>query len=354
MKFSGLFFLLVIIISKGTISTIAGGSKGKYVNSNDNQSSHTLSQPNQITTDRLDNIYIAESGNHVVTRIDKNGIFSLVAGSYQSGYSGDGGMAVKARFYNPTDVAFDKFGNMFIADGGNNCIRKVNQMGIISTIAGTGKKGPLGDGGPATKATFEFPIALTFDLSGNLLVVERSGNRVRKITAAGVITTLTGTGVPGFSGDGGPASIAQINDPTDIAVDSKNNVYIADNANHRIRRIDPQGKITTFAGTGFAGYSDDGTKARACRMYYPYGIFIDSKDNVYYTDNENALLRKIDKEGTVTTLVGVPGKKGYSGDGGQALKARMSNPGGLTMNKSGDLFLADYGNNAVRKISFQK
>jgi len=154
---------------------------------------------------------------------------------------------------------------------------------------------------------------------------------------------LVGTGTQGFSGDGGPANMAQINDPTDIAVDAKNNVYIADNANHRIRKIDPSGKISTFAGTGFAGYSEDGAKARECRMYYPYGIFIDTKSNVYYTDNENALVRKIDKDGTVTTLAGTPGKTGYSSDGGLAIKAGMFNPGGLAINSTGDLFLADYG-----------
>lgn len=354
MKVFSLFFLLSIIISKSTITTIAGGSKGKYSNSNDKTGSHTLSHPNQISIDAADNIFIAESGNHVVTKMDRNGNFSVVAGSYQGGYSGDGGIAVNAKLYEPTDVAFDGVGNIFIADGGNNCVRKVNQMGVIFTIAGTGKRGFSGDGGPAARATLDFPIALCFDRSGNLLVVERSGHRARKINTLGVITTLAGTGTPGFSGDGGPANRAQINDPTDIAVDAKNNVYIADNANHRIRKIDPSGKISTFAGTGFAGYSEDGSKARECRMYYPYGIFVDAKDNVYYTDNENALVRKIDKESTVTTLAGTPGKSGYSGDGGLAIKARIFNPGGLAINSTRDLFVADYGNNALRKITFIK
>ena len=346
-----LTLLLSIIFSKSTITTVAGGNAKEYSSLRGPASSAALSQPNQVTIDMAGNIYVAECGNHVIRRISKDGTISLVAGNHHGGYSGDGGAAINASLNAPSDIAIDNSGNIYIADGWNNRIRKINPLGIIFTIGGTGLRGSRGDNGAASRATFNFPIALALDHLGNLLVVERAGNRVRKISPGGIVTTLAGTGEAGFSGDGGQAQKAQINDPTDIAVDSKDNIYIADLGNNRIRKISSTGVISTFAGTGFAGYSDDGAMATECRMYRPYGVFIDGHDNVYYSDNENALIRKIDTKGIVTTLSGTPGKGGYSGDGGPALKGKIFNPGGIALDNSGNLFIADFGNNAVRKIT---
>lgn len=345
MKYTALVILLAILLPKRIITTIAGGGKGSA-----RPVAGYLSGPNQVTLDGTGAIYVADCKTQTVKRINKDGSIRVVAGDGEARYNGDGGPALKASMQYPLDVAFDKAGNMYIADGGNHRIRKVDRAGRISTIAGTGQQGHTGDGGPAVKATFNFPIALAIDRQGNILVAERHNHCIRKITPAGTISTFAGTGSEGYSGDGGPAARAQINEPTDVAVDGNNNVYIADLANHRIRKVSSSGQISTFAGTGFDGYSEDGTMATACRMSYPYGVFADDKGNVYYSDNHNALIRMVNAKGVVSTLAGTPGIADYTGDGGLAIKARIFDPGGIAVDKDGTLFFADFGNNAVRRV----
>ena len=168
------------------------------------------------------------------------------------------------------------------------------------------------------------------------------------MSTSGIITTICGNGSAGYSGDGGPATNAMIDGPTDIAIDSKNNIYIADNGNNRIRIINQNGQINTFAGTGADGYDEDGTVATNCKLSHPYGLFIDQKDNVYYSDNGNSIIRKIDKNKVVSTIAGTVGKPGYNGDGGLATKCEIRNPGGIAIDRSGNLLIADFGNNVVR------
>ncbi len=273
----------------------------------------------------------------------------MVAGNGKAGHTGDGGMAYAASLFSPCDVAIDRAGNIFIADMENNCIRKVNSLGMISTVVGIQEAGFSGDGDPAIKARIKWPIAVVFDKKDNLLIVERYNHTVRKVAPDGIITTIAG-GTAGFSGDGGRAVDAFINVPTDVAVDSKDNIYIADNGNNRIRKISTSGQISTFAGTGAEGYGRDGTQATNCALNHAYGIFVDSKDNVFFSDNGNSVIRRIDNKHIVTTVAGIPGKAGYSGDGGPALKATINNPGGIAVDNAGNLLIADYGNDAIRKV----
>lgn len=349
MKLFIFILLFAFVPTRHTVSTIAGCSTCAYI-ANGPATASSLLEPNQITADNQGNIYISDYGNHVVRRMDKSGMMTVVAGNHEKGYSGNGGAVVAAAIANPSDVAFDSYGNMYIAESANQCVRKVNMMGIIFPYAGNRQSGYKGDGGPATGASMLWPIAIAIDKQNNLLIVDRGANCVRKVTPTGIITTLAGTGRDGYSGDGGPATAATLNEPTDIALDSKNNMYIADLRNNVIRKITPSGKISTFAGTGAQGCSPDGTVATKCAMKNPYGIFIDKKDNIYYSDNSNAIVRKIDTKNIVTTLAGTPGKWGYEGDGGNPLKCKMYDPGGIIIDDAGYLILADFGNNAVRNM----
>lgn len=351
MKLLVLLILFGIAIPKSTINTIAGCHSQTSFGFTGIATSTVLSEPNQITVDRAGNIYISESGNNIVSRINTDGTITVVAGNRTKGYSGDGGPATSASLFAPTDVAFDRYGNMFVADGWNNCIRKINSQGIITTIAGTGIPGFSGDGGLATKALLRCPMALAFDSKGNLYVADCSNYRIRKITPLGFISTVGGTGIRGIYGDNGPATKAMIGRTTDIAVDSKDNIYIVDDGNNRIRKISKTGVITTIAGTGDEGYSEDGTLAKDCLTKYPYGIFIDKDDNIFFSDNGNVVIRKVDKRNIVTTVAGSVLQPGYSGDGNAPLRGKIFNPGGIAIDHSGNLLIADYGNNTVRIVT---
>ena len=350
MKLLCFILLFSYILHKPIVKTVVGCSNCEYVPGNVAATATSLSEPNQVTTDKLGNIYIAESGNNVVRKVGPNGMTSLVAGNRVKGYRGDGGVAASAILNQPTDIVFDKAGNMYVADCGNFVIRKINALGVIYTIAGNRKCNYSGDGGPAVNASIKWPLAIAVDNNNNLLIVDNAGNSIRKVSATGIITTICGNGVAGYSGDGGPATNAMIDAPTDVAVDKRGNIYVADNGNNRIRVITPNGSINTFAGTGAEGYDEDGTTATNCKLSHPYGIFIDSKDNVYVSDNGNSVIRKIDRNKLVSTVAGTAGKPGYKGDGGDATKCEISNPGGIAIDREGNLLVADFGNNAVRMI----
>lgn len=345
------FLVLAILIPRPTIKTVAGCPSCTYNTTSVAATSTSLSYPHQVTVDKNDNIYIVEVGNNLIRRLDKNGFLSIVSGNGQKGYAGNGGNALSARLSMPSDVAFDNSGNMYIADGGNHCIRKVNTMGIIYTIVGNGKVASSGDGGNAINASIQFPIAIAVDKENNLFIVDRWGACVRKVSNTGIITTICGNGNHKFSGDGGAAINATLASPTDIAIDSKDNIYIADNNNHRIRKINKKGQISTYAGTGIKGYDVDGTPARNCKINGPYGIYIDQKDNLYFSDNGNSIIRKIDTKQIVTTVAGTVGKIGFYGDNGPAIECQFNDLAGLAVDNSGNLIVADFANNVVRKIS---
>lgn len=273
-----------------------------------------------------------------------------VAGNGAPGYSGDGGAAVNASLYDPVDSVFDAAGNLYIVEAANHVVRKVSPTGAISTLAGTGVPGFSGDGGPAASAMLWFPNAIAIDGSGNLYIAEVNNQRVRKINlASGIITTVAGNGTRGFFGDGGPATSANLCDPIGVAADSAGNLFISDVGNQRIRRVDAAtGIITTYAGGGSS--MDEGAAAISALLDSPYGLALDAVGNLFYVDQAQARVRRIDAATqTVTTFAGSL-VNGFSGDGGPATQASLSNPFDVALDSTGNVYIADTGNSRVRRV----
>jgi trimeric autotransporter adhesin len=242
---------------------------------------------------------------------------------------GGGGSAKSAGLCGPTDVALDAEGNLYISDTGDNCsgpggdtVRKVDPAGTITTVAGTGEAGFSGDGGPATKAQLDFPSAVAVDREGNLYIADGLNYRIRKVDRDGIITTFAGTGEARHSGDGGPATSAELKEPACMIFDAHGNLYVADYTS--VRKIDPSGTITTVAGTGQFGFSGDGGPASEAKLTAS-DIALDGKGDMYISDTENNRIRMVDRDGIIHTVAGT-GKEGYSGDGGPATKAALASP----------------------------
>ena len=357
---------------------------------------HTLltgrvSDPSGLAMDGSGNLYILDTMNNLVYRLAPDGTLVTVAGSGGSGsFSGDGGPATAAKLNSPYGIAIDGAGNLFIADGGNQVIREVGGDGVIHTIAGTPSSlGFSGDGGPATAAQFIVPGDVCFDSAGNLYVADAGNSRIRKISASGTITTIIGGGQL-FSGDGGPATAVQLNSPLGSPVVIGGNLYVSDSQSNRIRRIAPDGTITTVAGTGTPGNTGDRGPATNAQLNLPYGLAADAAGNLYVADANNVAVRKIATDGTITSLTGgylalglatdstgdiylscpyrnrvfrlTPGKSisafagqdyvaGYSGDGEPATSAMLSYPAGIATDSAGSVYIADYFNHRIRKVA---
>ena len=266
------------------------------------------------------------------------------------GYSGNGGPATRAMLAHPQEVYTDNSGNMYISDWGNSCLRIVSPGGIINTIAGIGIYGYSGDGGPATAAELSGPMGIYMDASKNIYVADLGNQRIRKIDASGNINTIAGCGAYGFSGDGGPALAAEFEDPAGICGDESGNIYVADEFNNRVRKIDKTGIITTFAGNGATGYSGDGGLATQAEFYYPSDVAMDNSGNILIADESNNCIRKVNASGIISTMVG-NGIGAYSGDGGPASMAQIYNAPSVTVDNAGNIYIADGFNNRVRKIN---
>jgi len=251
-----------------------------------------LNYPCAIAFDVAGNMYIADRSNNRIRKVDITGIISTVAGNGTSGYAGDLGLATAAKLYVPYGVWIDSAGNVLIADEGNNCIRKVTTTGVISTIAGNGMAGFSGDGMMATNAQLNTPRWVMTDFTGNILIADIDNERIRKINASGIITTLAGIGSPGYSGDGIPATAAGM-EPQALAVDSIGNVFMSDVYNARIRKIDIGGIVSTIAGNGLVGFSGDNCLATTAEMNSPYGVVRDVAGVIYFTDPGNNRIRRI-------------------------------------------------------------
>lgn len=263
------------------------------------------------------------------------------------GNSGDGGPAVNAECANPFYVAADAAGNVYISDQNNNKVRKVNTSGIITTFAGTGNATFGGDGGSANFAHLYGPCGMAFDASGNMYITDAMNNRIRKVDQFGIITTFAGNGTAGYSGDGGLAINAQINLPRDVAVDAAGNVYIADAGNLRIRKVDPSGNITTYAGTGVSGWQGDGGPATGANLEVLSSIAVDGSDNLYIVTGPR--VRKVNTSGIISTYAG-SGPGTFSGDGGPATSAKISALG-IAFDSAGNLYIADAYNNRIRMVN---
>ena len=244
------------------------------------------------------NLYIADTSNHRIRKVDSTGTITTLAGTEGAGFGGDDGPATEAQLSYPSGVAVDAAGNLYIACWFNHRIRRVDSTGTITTIAGT-EDGFSGDGGPATQAQLNSPYDVAVDRAGNLYIADRENRRIRKVDSERTITTIAGTGQDDFGGDDGPAIEAQISGDG-LAVDGADNLYIADSSNHRIRKVDSTGTITTIAGTGVRGFGGDGGPATEAQLNYPFGVAVDSAGNLYIADTQNHRMRKVDSLGVIT------------------------------------------------------
>jgi sugar lactone lactonase YvrE len=278
---------------------------------------------------------------------------STVAGTDHDGFGGDGGAATSAQLNYPHGVAMDSAGNFYIADTNNNRIRKVSTSGTITAFAGTGSFGYYGDGGAATAAQLNGPYSVVVDSAGNLYIAEPGNNRIRKVSTTGTITTIAGTGYSGFSGDGGDAASAQLYYPEGVAVDAGGNLYIADTYNNRIRKVSGNGTISTFAGTGTFGFSGDGVAATVANLYIPTGVAVDAAGNLYIAEAGNHRIRKVSTAGIITSIAGRgPSAAGtFSGNDGLATSAQLYSPTSVAVDTSGNIYFVDARNNRIRKLT---
>jgi len=281
-------------------------------------------------------------------------LITTAVGTGSQSYSGDGGLATNAHIHGPSGVSFDAQGNLYIADTYNNRIRKVNaSTGIITTIAGNGIGGFSGDGGAATAARINLPTDVITDPQGNVYIADYANNRIRKVNAVtGIITTVAGNGQLGYNGDGGAATAARIQWPQEITLDAQNNLYIADAPNHRVRKVNAStGIIATVAGIGTAGYSGDGGLATAAQLNFPTGVAIDSQGNLHIADMSNNRIRKVNATtGIITTIAG-NGVQGYWGDGVPAISSILYWPASLSFDAQDNIYITDYWNNRLRRIN---
>jgi sugar lactone lactonase YvrE len=333
----------------GEIETVAGGSYGES-GDGDLAVNAELSSLSAIAVDRHGNLYIADTDNNRIRKVDAGTrLISTVAGSGDYGYSGDGNAALDAQMRAPSGVAVDEDGNLYIADKYNNRIRKVDKDGIITTVAGTGANGDSGDNVSADAAELSNPSGVALDGHGNLYIADTSNHRIRKVDAAGIITTIAGSEDSGYSGDGELAVAARLYYPNDVALDRDGNLYIADTYNNRIRKVDTSGFISTVAGsTGVDGYSGDGGPAVSAQLNEPEGLAVDDSGNLYIADTDNNRVRKVIPNGNISTIAGT-GVSGYSGDGGTGTLAQLDAPAGLALDSGGNLYIADKYNYALRK-----
>ena len=338
----------------GIITTFAGTGVQGSSGDGGPATSAALNHPIGVVADSAGNVYIADYYGHQVRKVSAaTGILTTVAGTGAGASGGDGGPATAADLFYPIDVAVDGAGNLYIAEHDGNRIRMVAAgTGIISTVAGTGASGFSGDGGPATAAAISYPWGLDVDGTGNLFIADGANRRIRRIDAAtGVITTIGGNGVGGFSGDGGPATAASMNYPYGVAVDGSGNVYVADGDNYRVRRIDAAtGVITTVAGDGTDASSGDGGPATTARVAYPLALDTDAAGNLFISEYSGYRIRKIEAATGVITTVAGNGSSGFSGDGGPATAAQFSNPYGISVDGSDNLYVADIYNQRIRKV----
>jgi uncharacterized protein (TIGR03437 family) len=327
-------------VSNRVITTVAGDGTVGFSGDNGPATSAQLADPWSVAVDSAGNLYIADYGNNRIRKVS-NGVIATVAGNGTRGSLGDNGPATSAQFYGPAGLAVDSLGNLYIADYGNNRIRKVSN-GVIATVAGGGAS--LGDNGPATSAQLALPYGIAVDSGGNLYVADWGNNRIRKVSN-GVIATVAGNGTRGFSGDNGLATAAQLANPQGIAVDSAGNLYIADFGNASIRKVS-NGIITTVAGNGTPGFSGDNGPATSAQLYLPYGVAVDSAGNLYIGDSGNNRIRKV-SNGVIATVAG-NGTFGFSGDNGPATSAQLANPYGIAIDSAGNLYIGDSGNSRIR------
>lgn len=336
------------------ISTVAGSYAlgSGYTGDGGAATSARLSNPNGVAIDRAGNMYIADYYNNVVRKVSVSGTISTIAGTGTADYTGDGGAATAATLNSPIGVAVDTSGNVYVSDYGNFVIRKINSSGVMSTFAGDGSGGDGGDGGAATAAQLYRPVGLCMDDTGNLYIADSWNHRIRKVNTSGVISTIAGSGTAGYAGDGASATAARLNYPHGVAVTSSGKVYVADYSNYVIREVNMvTGNIATVAGNNTYGYSGDGSVPTFAQMSHPIAVALDpTQTKLYISDLDNNRVRMITNPPNISTYAG-NGTGGYAGDGGAANLARISSPAGLICDPNGNLYICDRSNQVIRKVA---
>jgi trimeric autotransporter adhesin len=332
----------------GVITTVAGNGQAGSAGDGGLATAAQLNSPRDMVADSRGNIYILDTNNSRVRRVTSAGVIQAYAGTGQAGFSGDNGPATSALLNYPLGLAIDSRDNLYIADTSNHRVRVVSPDGTITTLTGSSIAGFSGDNQPASNGLLSQPSGLAVDSTGNLYIADTGNNRIRKVAPYGNITTVAGSAGAGFAGDNGPATQALLNTPRGVGVDGTNNVYIADTENHRVRRVTPQGVITTVAGSDPA--RGDNGQAALARLFRPSGLAVDTQGNVYIADTLNHRVRRVNPQGVIVTLAGT-GTPGNSGDDGPAVRAQLSSPGGLALDRGGNVYVADTGNHAIRRIS---
>jgi uncharacterized protein (TIGR03437 family) len=342
----------------GVVFTVAGNLSTSYsLNDGGPATSATLSSPAGLALGGAGTIYVADPGNQRVRLLTpvgqtpKDYTIQTVAGTSNYGYSGDGGLGVTAQLNSPKRVAVDSSGNVYISDNRNSRVRKLTSAGVIATVAGNGTYGYSGDGGDATKAQISYPGGIAVDSAGNLYIADYNNSRIRKVTPQGTISTVAGKGWGGADpGDNIPATQALLMYPTDVAVDASGNMYIADSQRCEIRKVDTAGIITVVAGNGTEGYTGDGGLAANAEIGCPNSVAVDSSGNIYTGTERESAIRKISPSGIISTVAGDT-EEGFYGDGGPAVKAVFDWPEGIAVDAAGNLYIADSSNQRIRRIS---
>jgi Secretion system C-terminal sorting domain/NHL repeat len=344
------FFLLIPMFSKAQmIKTFAGNGTSSYSGDGGPATVAGISYPNGIAIDGAGNVYFCDRFNARVRKINTAGIVTTIAGTGVAGFSGNGGPATAARLNQPGTVALDGAGNVYFSDIQNNCIRKIDPSGVITSIAGTPVPyGFGGDGGLATGALLYHPVGIAFDADGNLFIADEYNHRVRKINTSGIISSVAGNGLGGYSGDNIAATASSLYNPADVVMDIAGNVYVSDYYNHRIRKVNTAGIITTVAGNGSPGYSGDGGDATNAKLKNPVGIALDKYGNFYIGDGHNNCIRQVNSSGIISTVAGNT-IAGYLGDGGPAILAEFNYVYNLRVDAAQNIYISDALNNRIRK-----
>ena len=350
-----LFIVLLICITKvnaQVISTIAGTGVAAYTGDGGMADTATFYEPHSLVFDGLGNLYISDYSNSCIRKINTAGIITTIAGSTAQGFSGDGGQATAAQLSAAAGMAFDSYGNLYFCDLDNNRIRMINTAGIINTVVGGGSCGNpyCGDGGQATAAQIQEPWDITFDALGNLYFSDYGNSVVRMVNTSGIITTVAGDySLSSFNGDGIPATSAYLFGPEGLAFDGSGNLYICDAGNQRIRMVNSAGIINTVVGTGTQGYTGNGGAAASADISSPSCLTFDSHGNLFFSDADNNCVRTVSAAGIISLVAGDT-TVGYGGDGGPPTSAELNSPYGLLFNSKGNLLIADWMNNRIRYI----
>lgn len=329
------------------ITTFAGNGTHGHSGDGGMATAAAIGSPGAMAFDGSGNLFVAESNGSYIQKITTSGIISTVAGLGYAGYTGDGTAATLASIA-PNGIAVDASGNIYFSDY-YFVVRKIDTSGIISTIAGSGIIGDSGDGGPATDAKLYNPEGIVVDGSGNIYIADAYSNVVRKVSTNGTISTFAGNRTAGYSGDGGPATAAELSRPWGLAIDGAGNIYIADKDNEVIRKVNSSGIIKTVAGNGTSGFGGDGGPAKAAKLAGPLNVKVDASGNIYISDLTNFRIRKVSSSGIITTVAG-NGTITYAGDGAAATASGLNYPEAVAVDASGNIFISAGNGNVIYKV----